>query len=74
MEYGLTVPHLTRGPDGIQARGGPIGLTLTAPVPLDHAPGQATARFTVRAGDRLGFRLAYHRAAVTADPGDTCRA
>jgi GH15 family glucan-1,4-alpha-glucosidase len=69
MEYGLTVPHLTRGPDGIQACGGPIGLTLTAPVPLDHAPGQATARFTVRAGERLGFRLAYHRAAGTADPG-----
>jgi GH15 family glucan-1,4-alpha-glucosidase len=71
MEYGLTVPHLIGRPGGILARGGPAQLTLTAPVPLDHEPGRASARFSVRAGDRLDFRLAYHRTAGPADPGDT---
>ncbi|HWG15168.1 MAG TPA: glycoside hydrolase family 15 protein [Streptosporangiaceae bacterium] len=69
MEYGLTVPHLARRPDGVRARGGPAALLLTAPVPLDHQPGRATARFAVRAGDRLDFRLAYRRTSTLASPG-----
>ncbi|MBA3263732.1 MAG: glycoside hydrolase family 15 protein [Thermoleophilaceae bacterium] len=61
MEYGLTVPHVVGCPDGIVARGGPVRLSLTAPVALTPGPGCATGRFTVRAGDRVDFRLGFAR-------------
>ncbi len=68
MEYGLTVPHMTARPDGAEARGGPVRLIITSPVPLALGDGRATARFCVRAGERADFRLAYERAASPA-PG-----
>jgi GH15 family glucan-1,4-alpha-glucosidase len=72
MEYGLTVPHLALRPDGVQARGGPVTLTLTTPVRLDYdpdrEPGRATARFRVRAGERIDFRLAHQPAAPSQAP------
>ena len=64
MEYGLTIPRLTAQPQGVLARGGPVQLRLAAPVPLALSPGRAQARFTVRAGERVDFRLEYQRAAV----------
>jgi GH15 family glucan-1,4-alpha-glucosidase len=64
MEYGLTIPRLTAQPQGVLARGGPVQLRLSAPVPLAIGPGRAQARFTVRAGERVDFRLEYQRAAV----------
>jgi GH15 family glucan-1,4-alpha-glucosidase len=63
MEYGLTVPNVTRTSDGVLARGGPICLTLTGPVELATGGGAATGQFTVRAGDALGFRLDCARSA-----------
>jgi GH15 family glucan-1,4-alpha-glucosidase len=68
MEYGLTVPHLARRPEGLRARGGPVSLTLTTPVRLDHEQGRAAARFTVRAGERIDFRLAHQPSAPSQAP------
>jgi GH15 family glucan-1,4-alpha-glucosidase len=66
MEYGLTVPHIAPCAGGVEARGGPVRLTLTAPVDLSPGRGRACARFTVRAGEAVELRLAWARAA---DPG-----
>ena len=73
MEYGLTVPHVAGSLGGVAARGGPVHLALTAPVELTTGPGCATGCFTVRAGDRLDFRLAFKPSvdvARTTDPGE----
>ena len=73
MEYGLTVPHVAGSPDGMVARGGPVRLTLAAPVALTPGPGCATGRFTVRAGEQVDFRLAFAPSiavASFADAGD----
>ncbi|MDQ3631457.1 MAG: glycoside hydrolase family 15 protein [Actinomycetota bacterium] len=59
MEYGLTVPHVAEGAGGMIARGGPVRLALDGPVALSAGPGFAAGRFTVRAGERVDFRLAY---------------
>ncbi|MEJ7790620.1 MAG: glycoside hydrolase family 15 protein [Gaiellaceae bacterium] len=60
MEYGLTVPNVVLGSgDGVVARGGPAALTLTGGITLSPDPGCARGRFTVRAGERVDFRLAY---------------
>jgi len=73
MEYGLTVPHVAGGADGMVARGGPVRLALAAPVELTPGPGYATGRFTVRAGERMDFRLQFapsREVASPADPGE----
>ena len=59
MEYGLTVPHLADSADGILARGGPVRLSLTAPVALEPGSGGATGSFTVHAGEQVEFRLVF---------------
>jgi GH15 family glucan-1,4-alpha-glucosidase len=64
MEYGLTVPHVTACPGGVEARGGPVRLTLTGPVDLSPGSGRAWGRFTVRAGEAVELRLAWARAAA----------
>ncbi|MHB8168944.1 MAG: glycoside hydrolase family 15 protein [Thermoleophilia bacterium] len=61
MEYGVTVPRLVRETGVIQARGGPVALKLHAPVPVDMDDSRATAAFTVAAGERLDFSMAYER-------------
>ena len=63
MEYGLTVPHVAGYPEGMVARGGPVRLVLSAPIPLSSGAGPAAGIFTVRPGDRIDFRLAYSRSA-----------
>jgi GH15 family glucan-1,4-alpha-glucosidase len=70
VEYGLTVPHVTACPGGVEARGGPVRLTLTGPIDLSPGGGRARGRFTVRAGEAVELRLAWARAA---DPGRTRR-
>ena len=59
MEYGLTSPHLTDGPDGLVARGGPVTLSLRSDVALIRQDATAGATFTVAAGDTVEFRLGY---------------
>ncbi len=56
-EYGLTVPRWDVVDGGAFCRGGPTAYVVSSPVPLDTGPDGATARFTVRAGDRLGLAL-----------------
>lgn len=41
------------------ARGGPVRLSVTAPIALSSGPGRATAGFTVREGERVDFRVAF---------------
>ncbi|MDF1586313.1 glycoside hydrolase family 15 protein [Marinimicrococcus flavescens] len=57
MDYGATVPWVRRTPEGIRAVAGPEALELIAPVPLEGRNFRTEARFTVRKGDRLPFRL-----------------
>lgn len=71
MEYGLTVPHVTAVPEGVVARGGPVQLSLGSSVEMTPGPGCASARFTVREGERVTFSLAYTASAEpmkAADP------
>jgi alpha,alpha-trehalase len=59
-EYGLVWPLLGSDDGGISARGGADLLALSTPVPLEiGAESVATARFTVREGDRVGFALQH---------------
>jgi GH15 family glucan-1,4-alpha-glucosidase len=71
MEYGMTVPHMAVSADGIVARGGPVRLVLSGPIQLSPGRGSAAARFAVRAGEQVDFRLAYSAAAdpVVSDRG-----
>ncbi len=59
MEYGLTEPHLQPVPGGIRAQGGPVTLTLMAPIPLRLADGSVVGEFAVAAGETVELRLAY---------------
>jgi len=62
LEYGLTVPRWRRQDDVWTLRGGPVGLMLTSDIPLDAEDGTAYGSFTVLAGERLSFSLAYSSA------------
>lgn len=57
--YGHVAPWLRRLDDRLVAIGGPDGLALTAPVPLDLDGGTATAEFAVGAGDVVAFSLVW---------------
>jgi alpha,alpha-trehalase len=59
-EYGFVWPVLDRVDGGIAARGGAELLALSTPGSLEIGEGSvATARFTVRKGDRVGFALQH---------------
>ncbi|MGH2678184.1 MAG: glycoside hydrolase family 15 protein, partial [Actinomycetota bacterium] len=59
-EYGIVWPILALADGGISARGGADRLALSAPVPLEIGDeSSATARFSLRKGDRLGFALQH---------------
>jgi GH15 family glucan-1,4-alpha-glucosidase len=62
VEYGRTQPHLRVDADGAVARGGPVRLDLTSPVPLRVEGGAVLARFVVSAGEVVEFRLRYQPA------------
>jgi GH15 family glucan-1,4-alpha-glucosidase len=60
LEYALTLPRWRRGDDGNwQCAAGPVGLRMLTDVPLDAGGGDLRGSFTVRAGERLTFQLAY---------------
>ncbi len=61
FDYGSVIPWVSRRGDGISAVAGPESLTLRTPVEM-HGEGYATVgEFTVVAGDRVGFDLAWSR-------------
>lgn len=59
LEYGLTKPLLTPSESGFLARGGPVELEFVADVALEYSRHDASARFTVSAGNEIGFRLSF---------------
>ncbi len=62
LEYALTVPRLSATDTGALARGGPTELHLITGRPLRVGDAEATARFTLRAGEAADFALLYERA------------
>jgi GH15 family glucan-1,4-alpha-glucosidase len=59
FEYGLTVPRWRASSGAWSAHVGPVGLRLTSTVELAADAGDLSGAFTVRAGERVGFCLAY---------------
>ena len=59
-EYGLIQPVLEAVDGGVRTRAGADVLVLTSPVPTDVDESVARARFTVNAGQTLGFAV-HHR-------------
>jgi len=60
FDYGEIVPWV-RTMDGVlRAIGGPNALSLWSPVPTEETSLSTRAAFTVRAGNRLAFVLAWH--------------
>ena len=59
LEYGLTVPRWNTDRDGYFLQAGPVRLRLTSDITLEPAGGTAAATFTLRAGERVSFGLAY---------------
>lgn len=61
LEYGLVVPRLVAGGDGIRTAGGPDTLVLRgdAALTVEGGGGRASGRITVRAGQTVGFSLAH---------------
>ncbi len=68
FEYGLTHPRYVPVAGGVAAAGGPVALELAAPVPLDISRESVGARFTIRRGETLTFRLHYRPAFGTTSP------
>ena len=60
-EYGQIHPLLEVVPGGLAARGGADRLLLSAPVDLAVDGATATGRFTLRAGESVGFSLQHGR-------------
>jgi GH15 family glucan-1,4-alpha-glucosidase len=56
-EYGLTVPHWQPTSGGAVCRGGAHASVLSCPIALDVRAATATARFSVRRGERIGLAL-----------------
>jgi GH15 family glucan-1,4-alpha-glucosidase len=60
LDYGASVPWVTRTADGLSAVAGPDALRLRTPAPL-HGEGLTTvAEFEVEPGDRVPFTLDWH--------------
>ncbi len=59
FEYGLTHPHFRRVGGGMVIVGGPTELALTTPLEIDIEGSDAKARFSVAAGEAVGFSLAF---------------
>ncbi|AVT31323.1 glycoside hydrolase family 15 [Plantactinospora sp. BC1] len=59
FEYGRRTAYLVWQDGQLVATSGPTTLTLTAPIPLTVNESEATARFTVGAGQRDSYVLAY---------------
>lgn len=63
FDYGWVVPWVRRIEGGISAIAGPDGLCVQTPVALRGENMHTVAEFTVRAGERVPFLLAWHRSA-----------
>jgi GH15 family glucan-1,4-alpha-glucosidase len=61
MEYGRTEPHLRSTPEGAQARGGPVTLTLNTDVPLSVEDGAVLGEFAVAEGEVVELRSRTRR-------------
>ncbi len=62
FEYGRAQPGLRVDADAVVARGGPVQLRLTSPVPLEVRDGAARGQFVVSAGEQVELRLRYEPA------------
>ncbi len=60
FDYGRSVPWVRRTDEGISAVAGPNTVTVAGPVPLRGENQHTAARFTVAAGERVPFVLAWH--------------
>jgi GH15 family glucan-1,4-alpha-glucosidase len=60
FDYGTIVPWVRRIDGTLRAIGGPDALTLWSPVETRGVDLRTRAEFTVRAGERLPFLLAWH--------------
>jgi GH15 family glucan-1,4-alpha-glucosidase len=65
-EYGLVSPLFDAVDGGLEATGGADTLLLSCPALLTVGEASASARLTLRAGERAGFALHHHK---RADPG-----
>jgi len=70
MEYGRTEPHLRPVPGGVEARGGPVTLTLRTRLPLRIEDGAVLAEFDVAAGEVVDLRLCYAPGFGAPGPGE----
>ncbi|HKD78007.1 MAG TPA: glycoside hydrolase family 15 protein, partial [Ktedonobacterales bacterium] len=59
-EYGRIIPLISQVEQGIFVRGGADVLMLSSPVDLAVVESTAQGRFTVHAGDSVGFALHFH--------------
>lgn len=73
FDYGEIVPWFRRCDFGVEALGGPWGLTLQATVPLDLDAPFVRASFVVSEGDCVHFAARYHESHLDPDPLDMTR-
>ncbi|KXK58958.1 glycoside hydrolase family 15 [Micromonospora rosaria] len=59
FEYGRVTAYLVGRGDAVEATAGAARLRLCGDTPVSCGDGEATSRFTVRAGERVGFTLGY---------------
>ena len=75
FDYGAIVPWVRTIDGALRAIGGPDALTLWSPVATTGVGLHTEAAFTVRAGNRLGFVLAWHPSHESPPPRpDPCAA
>jgi len=60
FDYGRTRPWVRHMPEGVDLISGPEALRIVSPVELARQEGDITFRFTVAAGERVGFTLNHH--------------
>jgi GH15 family glucan-1,4-alpha-glucosidase len=77
FDYGAAVPWMRPGRRGFSAVAGPDAVELRTDVPLDIVTGEATATFSIRAGQRQAFVLVWHPSHMDPpppiDPWDAAR-
>ncbi len=59
FDYGRVAPWISRTAGAIRAVAGPDAVLLRADVPIEVTDGDLVSRFTVTAGDRVGFVLTH---------------
>jgi len=60
LDFGSRIPWVRRQDDGIRAIGGPDALRLRTPVPVRGEDFRTVGDFTVAAGERVPFTLAWY--------------